>query len=163
MDWINVSWKLLAAVAVMQFNRRCVVLAFLWKLLSYARVMHSVFVGLVTQLCSPSNVESGHTCVYINLIFRLVLRARLSCREIWPASESLACETTSPSSSLSPSGKGEGPGNEASLHHARHTSCSVFTALWCGCSVVKLSSPDPILALASMDTHLSSPHQGIAV
>ena len=37
------------------------------------------------------------------------------------------------------------------LHHARH-SCLVFTALWCGCSIVKLlSSPDPILALASMD------------
>ena len=31
----------------------------------------------------------------------------------------------------------------------------------CGCSVVELSSPDPILALASMDTHLLSSHQGI--
>jgi len=32
--------------------------------------------------------------------------------------------------------------------------CSVFTAVWCGISFVKthlLSSPDPILAMASMD------------
>ena len=32
MGWIIVSWKLLTAVAVMQFHRRCVVLALLWKL-----------------------------------------------------------------------------------------------------------------------------------
>ena len=40
------------------------------------------------------------------------------------------------------------------LHHGWH-SCSVFTALWCGCSVIKftfyISSPDPILALSSVD------------
>ena len=74
-------------------------------------------------------------CVYINLTFRLHL-----------------------ASPPSPSGGGAWALNEASLHHAWHTGCSVLTALWCGCSVVKLSSPDPILALASMDTHLSSPH-----
>ena len=43
------------------------------------------------------------------------------------------------------------------VHHARHTGYSVFTALWCG----SVSSPDPILALASIDTHLSSTYQGI--
>ena len=43
MGWINASWKLLATVAVMQFHRRCVVLALLWKLLSYARVFHKNF------------------------------------------------------------------------------------------------------------------------
>ena len=77
----------------MQFNRRCVVLALPWKLLFYARGLHSVFVGLVTQLCSPSNVcvECRHKlCAYIKLTFH--------------------------------------------LHHARH-SCSVFTAVWCGCFV----------------------------
>ena len=35
--------------------------------------VYSVFVGLVTQLCSSSNVcvERGHTCAYIKLTFRL--------------------------------------------------------------------------------------------
>ena len=36
------------------------------------------------------------------------------------------------------------------LHHARH-SCSIFTALWCGCSFVKLTfyfHHTPIMALA---------------
>ena len=57
----NVSWKLLAAIAVKQFHQRCVVLALLWKLLSYmlgfcTKKKYSVFVGFITQLCSPSNV-----------------------------------------------------------------------------------------------------------
>ena len=58
--------------------------------------LYSVFVGVVTQLCSPSNVcvEHGHTlCAYIKFTIH--------------------------------------------LHHAQH-GCSVFTALWCGCFVVKL-------------------------
>ena len=72
----------------------------LWKLLYYARVLHLVFEGLVTQLYSPASVcvcvECGHTCVYryTKLTFR--------------------------------------------LHHAQH-SCTVFTTLWCGCSVIKLT------------------------
>ena len=59
--------------------------------------VYSVFVGLVTQLCSPSSVcvERGHMlCAHTKLTFR--------------------------------------------LHHARH-SCSVFTALWSGCSVIKIT------------------------
>ena len=106
MDWINISWKLLAAVAVMQFNR-CVVLGLLWKLLSYARILYSVFLGLLTQLCNPSNVfvcvcvECGHVCIH---------------------------KAHFPSPSLSP---------DPSLHHAWHTGGSVLTALLCGCSVVK--------------------------
>ena len=67
----------MAAIAVKQFHQRCVVLALLWKLLSYmlgfcTKKKYSVFVGFITQLCSPSNVcvcvERGHTlCAYINL------------------------------------------------------------------------------------------------
>ena len=59
--------------------------------------VYSVFVGLVTQLCSPSSVcvERGHMlCAHTKLTFR--------------------------------------------LHHAWH-SCSVFTALWSGCSVIKIT------------------------
>ena len=106
MDWINISWKLLAAVAVMQFNR-CVVLAFLWKL-SFARVLHSVFVGLVTQLCNPSNV---FVCV-CGVWTRVHTQSSLSVSIL----------------ALSP---------DPSLHHAWHTGGSVLTALLCGCSVVK--------------------------
>ena len=59
--------------------------------------VYSVFVGLVTQLCSPSSVcvERGHMlCAHTKLTFR--------------------------------------------LHHARH-GCCVFTTLWTGCSVVKIT------------------------
>ena len=77
MGWINVSWKLLAAVAVMQFYQRCVVLSYARVLyqnkttgFSQSQVMgvYSVFVGFVTQLCSPTNVcvwSVDMLCAYI--------------------------------------------------------------------------------------------------
>ena len=59
----------------MQFNKRSVVLDLPWKLLSYARGLHSVFVGLVTQLCKCVCVECRHRlCAYIKLTLRLHTR-----------------------------------------------------------------------------------------
>ena len=72
-----------AAVAVIHFHRRSVVFAvspmlgFCTKTktnFSQEMGVHSVFVGLLTQLCSSSLnvcVERGHTCAYIKLTFHL--------------------------------------------------------------------------------------------
>ena len=86
---------------------KCVVLALLWKLLSYVRVLCNIknfqvfssnwgvfcvcwFCHWALQSFKWVCVDCGHMCTYIKLTFR----------------------------------------------HARH-SCSVFTALWCGCFLVK--------------------------
>ena len=110
------GWKLLAAVAVMQFHWRCVALALMWKL-SYARVLYKnksfpVFSsdGGVFSVCEFSHsrlalqsfkcvcVEHGHIILFSAYIKQFTFH----------------------------------------LYHARH-SCSVFTALWCGCSALKIT------------------------
>ena len=55
MGWINGSWKLLAAVAVMHDAVPLKVCGVRFAV-KVALFLHSVFVGLVTQLCSPSNM-----------------------------------------------------------------------------------------------------------
>ena len=140
MGWINVNWKLLAAVAGMQFHRRCVVLALVWKLLSYARVLYKsktknfrVFSissnGGVFSTVKPLN--KGHIGDAVRRLFtfrKVVIRGftvfvGFAVLQMCVWSVNTLCAYIKLT---------------FCLHHARHN-CSVFIALWCGCSLMKLT------------------------
>ena len=93
----------------MQFHRRCVVLALLWKLLSCARDLHK------NKFKKNFRVVGCVQCLWILSLIFAVLQM---CVCVWSMDAHCTKLTFG-------------------LHHARH-SCSVFTALWCDCSVVKL-------------------------
>ena len=79
MSWINVSWRLLAPVAVMQFHWRYVMLAMLWKF-SYARVLHknkkkelTGFLNLALFVLNWWGVAYIHIYIYTNLLHKLTI------------------------------------------------------------------------------------------
>ena len=124
---INVRWKLLAAVAVMQFHWRCVVLAMLWKLLSHARVLYKN--KIKTSGFSQSQVANGgvfSACGFCHTALQS-FKCVCVCVERWHVCIHKAQFPSSP--------------------HSAQQFCFQWTLVWLFChETYLLSSPDPMVS-----------------